>query len=106
MIHKYSIYNILCEYKKNKHLIDAYINKKPIEGLDDDTGLILGLSVGMFLVLFVVGLALFIWALWATIKFWPMLSDVAKIILVISWLVGPPILPLIVVYVGKGINRY
>jgi hypothetical protein len=100
MSYKYSIFNMLNEYKKNKHLIDAYIKNQPIEGLNDD-GLIMGISVGLFSLLFVVSIILFIWALWATIKFWSRLNDVAKVILVISWLVGPPILPLIVVYVGK-----
>jgi hypothetical protein len=95
------------EYKKNKHLIDAYIKKQPIEGLngDKEAGLVMGFSVGVFLSFFIVYLVLFVWAVWATIKFWPELSDVARVVLVISWFVGPAILPLIVVYVGKGMGR-
>jgi len=104
MLHKYSIFNIVNEYKKNKYLIDAYIKNQSIEGLngDKESSLIMGFSVGVFLSFFIVYLVLFVWAVWATIKFWPKLSDVVKVVLVISWFVGPSILPLIVVYVGKS----
>jgi hypothetical protein len=117
-IGKYSMYNMFSEYKKNKHMIDAYIKNQSVEGYkkedgkdqkkDDSTavneGLILGMTIGVFILFFSIGLALFVWSLWATLKYWPELSNVAKVFLVLSWLMGPPILPLIVVYVAKGLN--
>lgn len=107
MIHKYSILNMMNEYNNNKHIIDAYINKKPIEGLNDNvevTGMIMGYTIGLFLVFFVITIILFIWAIQVTIKYWSRLSNIAKIILIISWFIAPPILPLIVVYIAKDIN--
>jgi hypothetical protein len=111
MIYKYSIINMMNEYNNNKHIIDAYLNKKPIEGLNEDLngnvegiGMIMGLTVGFFIAFFILTIILFVWAVNVTVKYWSKLSDVAKVILVISWFMAPPILPLIVVYIAKGNN--
>lgn len=91
------------EYNKNKPIIDAYFKNQSVENFSKkDNTLILGMSVGVFVTLFIVGLVIFIWSLYVSIVYWNQLSKEVKILLVISWFVAPPILPLIVVYVGKG----
>jgi len=102
-MYKYSLPNMLNEYKKNKPLIDAYLKRQPVEGLKDgQSGLILGMEIGVFLLMMTIGLILFFWALVVSIKYWDRLSDIMKVLLIISWFIAPPILPLIIVYIGKG----
>ena len=104
-MYKYSLPNMLVECKKNKDLINAYLKSQPVEGLNDgQAGLILGMEVGVFLLMMVIGLVLFVWALVVSIKYWDRLSDVMKVFLIISWFIAPPILPLIIVYIGKGVE--
>jgi len=105
---KYSLFSMLKEARDNKHIIEAYIKKQPIEGLDDDDDynqdtMFFGLGVGLGLFLLAVSLAIWIWALTVTIKYWKMLPVWARILAVIGLVsgFGGPIMTLIVVYAAK-----
>lgn len=103
MIGKYSLPNLLCAYRDNKDLIHAYIRRDTIEGLDDDSTQIVGMSIAMFLTIFLVSLVLWVWALYVTVRYWKELPTWAQILAILG-LVGfvfGPIMTLIVVYVGK-----
>jgi hypothetical protein len=109
---KYSILNLLNTYKKKKHVIDAYFKNKSVEnyndgcddgckdGCDDQNSQLLGLSVGVFITVFIISISIFIWAVVVTIKYWNILPDWAKILAIIGLLtgIGGPIMTLIVVY--------
>jgi len=77
------------------------------EGFDDDDGAAtaIGISTSIVVVALLINLALWIWALVITIKYWKMLPEWAQIFAVLGLLpVLPfgPIVTLVVVYVGKA----
>lgn len=77
------------------------------EGFDDDdagTAAALGISTSIVVVALLINLAIWIWGLVITIKYWKMLPEWAQIFAVLGLLpVLPfgPIVTLVVVYVGK-----
>jgi len=58
---KYSMVNMCKEFNENKPLIESYFKNHVVEGYDDEDKKILGLGIGAFIVLLLVGLAIFIW---------------------------------------------
>jgi hypothetical protein len=105
---KYSIFNLAKEYQKNKHIIHAYYNNDCIENYTTDSSdlkntQILGLSTAMFSLVFLISLAVFIWAIVVTIKFWKVLPLWAQVLAIIGLVtgIGGPIMTLIVVYIAK-----
>lgn len=78
------------------------------EGFDDDdsgTAAAVGISATILVVALLINLALWIWGLVITIKYWKMLPEWAQIFAVLGLLpVLPfgPIVTLVVVYVGKA----
>jgi predicted PurR-regulated permease PerM len=109
MIGKYSLINMLKEAHENKHMIQAYLQNKSMEGYEDvnisnNDKKLFGFGVGAFLLLLVVGLVLWIWALVVTIKYWDQLPTWAKVLAILGLFTGfgGPVLTLIVVYVSKG----
>jgi len=125
--YKYSLFNMINEYNKNKPLIDAYLKEHPIEHyadqpmpfdpsnpfpdqpgnqpgekeLDDDGTKILGLSVGVFVVILVINLILFIIALVLLMKNWKNLPSWAQVVSLICLLIGMPVITIIIVLVAK-----
>ena len=68
-------------------------------------GKYLGLSIGLFLIIFAIALAIWIWALVALIQNWNRLSDLVKIIALVTLLgVGGPVVTLIIVYSMRNGN--
>jgi hypothetical protein len=107
MLLKYSLFELLKEYNKNKEYIHAKLKGETIEGYTDsgDTTMVLGLSLVPFLVILLVSFAIWIWALVVTIKYWKQLPEWAQVISVLGLLPiipGGPIVTLVVVYVTKG----
>jgi hypothetical protein len=115
-ISKYSFYNFLYEYEKNKERIHDYLNGRetivePFEddgltinipdGLTKDEKEFLGLSIGVFIVIFVVMIAIYIAAIYLLIKRWNNLEQWAQIVGSISLIFGMPFITIIVVLVGK-----
>jgi len=107
MYGKYSVFNMMREFRENKPLINAYLKNQSVEGLDDDSGMIAGMGVGMFLLFFVLNVGIWIWAVVVTIKHWNQLPVWAQVLAIIGLLtgVGGPVMTLIVVYIGKGTNK-
>jgi hypothetical protein len=108
MIGTYSLLNLMKEYKDNKPIIDAYISGSSIEGMHDDMRF-LGLTVGVFVTMFIISLLVWIWAIVVTMKYWKQLPSWAQILAVIGLLsgIGGPLMTLVVVYIGKesGISK-
>ena len=114
----HSLYNFLLAYENNKDLIKAYMSNKPIENyannntdqirLDKAAGDavgILGFSIGIFILMFLISLGIWIWAVVVLVKYWkelPSWAQVLGVIGVLPILPGGPILTLIAVYIGKG----
>jgi hypothetical protein len=105
--HKYSLFNMINEYNKNKPVMDAYIKKYPIEHYDDqqDGGnadsMVLGMSIGIFILVLVINLILFIVALFLLVKHWKNLPNWAQIVSLISLLFGMPVITIIIVLLAK-----
>jgi len=103
----YSLLNLSKKFKENKPLIEAYFKGQPVEGFNDNSneGTIMGLGIVAFLVLFIFGLSIWIWAIISLVKYWKVLPDWAKIIGLLALLpvlpIGGPIVTLIIVYVAK-----
>lgn len=121
MLDKFSVKNILTAWQDNKPLIDAYLKNQSVEGFRMNAssdggataGKILGFGVGVFLIVAVVIIALWFWALYVTIKFWSSLPTWARVIAVIGlffgWTYGiGTVITLIVVYAskGKGMSKF
>jgi len=121
---KYSLVDLIKEYNNRKYILEAYINKQPIEYYkqnksnnnnnndnndnNDNDGAVIAASAAVVIIILIatlINIGLWIWALIATIKFWPLLPIWAQIIAILGLL---PILPfgiiitLIVVYVTKN----
>lgn len=99
---KYSLPSLFIECQKNRHLIHAYLNNKSIEGYDKDSNKIIGLSIGIFLIILLINLALFIWSLILLIKNWHVLPSWAKVIGLLMLFIPPgPLVTIIVCLVAK-----
>ena len=109
LILKYSMFNLINEFNKNEHLIEAYLKNQPIEGYTGDpddpnnpSGTIMGVTIGIFIAIFAIFLILWIWGLVITIKYWNLIPAWAQALAIIGLVFGVPIITLIVVYVSKG----
>ena len=117
MYGKYSVFNMMKLYRDNKPVIHAYLKGQSVEGYnhnDDDDhhhkkkGEFAAFGgVGMFLVIMTISMAIWIWALIWTMKYWKILPAWAQALAIIGLIgiVGGPIMTLIVVYIGKNSNN-
>ena len=101
----HNIFKTLQFAKAHKDEIQAYIQGKSYEGYDDpmpDGGAEAGISIGVILVVIILSLGFWIWALVVTLKYFNVLPQWAQILAILGLVgVGGPILTLIAVYVGK-----
>ena len=109
MFGKYSVNNLMAEFQKNRAIIHAYVSGNSLEGYhdngyDDDDKKILGMTIGLFLIILVIALAISIWALVALLQNWGNLSDAAKIFAGLAYIgiLGGPVVTLIIVYAMRG----
>jgi len=102
--YNYSMNNMFKEYYNNSNLIESYVKSRSHEGFTSTR--IMGLTISMFLVVFALTLALWVWSIWAIIKYWDMMSDFAKIVGVLGLVFGIPVVTLIAVYASKGGGYY
>tara|TARA_B110000967_G_C18477140_1_gene360250 strand:- start:377 stop:577 length:201 start_codon:yes stop_codon:yes gene_type:complete len=64
----------------------------------------MGVSVVIFVVMLIISLGIWIWALVATVKYWKLLPDWAKVVSILGLIPiipGGPIVTLVVVYIAK-----
>ena len=110
MIGKYSVFNMLRVYNKNRELINAHLQGKQVEGLKqatitiDGSPVLMGLSITAFMVLLFLGIILYIVAIYLSMKHWDELSTIARILVVLALLgvLGGPLVAIIIVYIAKG----
>ena len=105
---KYNIFNTLSMLKKNRPLVESYLKGDIVEGFKTTDGpdVVVGMGVGVWLSIIVVAIGLWIWALVVTLKYFKVLPEWAQILAVLGLLgFGGPIMTLIVVYIGKGMNK-
>lgn len=98
------MFNMLNEFQKHRPMIHAYLKGESVENYDDnDGGALFGMSVGVFLLMFIVIVGIWIWALVTLIRNWSMLETWAKVLGFIGLFlsVGGPIMTLIVAHIGK-----
>lgn len=106
-IEKYSLINMMKEYNKNKHIVDAYIQGKSIENYSDSEDqankTILGLSIGTFASVLIINIAIFIGALVLLIKRWndPSLDNGYKYMSLFFLLIGLPLFCLFTLLIAK-----
>ena len=95
----YSLIELMNAYNDNKHIINAYIKNQSIEGYNMRDaqpadaaagGAILGMTVGIFFLFFIISLALWIWAVILLVKNWNVIPDWAKVLGVLGVL---PVIP-------------
>jgi len=114
---KYSLFNMINEYNKNKPLIQAYLKEHPIEHfdpskpnlidpyndkqIDDMDKKILGMTMGVFVVALVINIILFIIAVVLLITHWKNLPSWAQVVSLICLLIGMPVITIIIVLVAK-----
>jgi hypothetical protein len=92
----YNLIQLSKAYNDNKHIINAHINKHSIEGYTRDTDInvnntaILGMTIEIFLLFFIITLVLWICGLVLLINNWNIIPDWAKVVGVFGLL---PIIP-------------
>ena len=105
MNNRYTIVNLAKEFRENKPLIEAYFKNQSVEGLTSEDKSILGMGIATFLIFFFIALGIWIWAIFALIKYWSVLPDCAKIFGLLALNpflpIGGPIATLVVVYITK-----
>ena len=102
MFGKYSVFNLLEEYKANRSLIQSYLKGDIIEGVDGDP-VVAGMSIGLFVVIIAAVIFIWVWALTATVRYWNVIPDWAKVLALVGLFtgIGGPVMTLLVVYVSK-----
>lgn len=101
----YNIFNVLSEFNKHRYILQAKIKGETIEGYSDpgNSGAFFTSILGILII--VLALALWIWALIVTIKYFNVLPVWAQILSILGLVgFGGPILTLIVVYIGKSMG--
>ena len=106
---KYSLFNMIKEYNKNKPIIDAYFQGKSIEnysrsgdGLNDDQKTILGFSIGVFAVVLLVNIIIYIFSIILLIKNWNNLTELARVFATVCLFLGLPLISLIIILSTKS----
>jgi len=95
------------EYKKNKPLITAYLKNKQVENLHLDrhsqlsAKTIMGMLVGGFILLFVINILIYVWAIYLLSSNWNKMSCMAKGISLIPILFGFPIGTIVAVFMTR-----
>ena len=105
MIEKINVFSMLNEYQKHKPMIHAYLRGDSIENYDDENNTALfGMSVGIFLFVFIITTVVWIWALVTLINNWNTLETWAKILGIIGLFlgIGGPIMTLVVSHLGQA----
>lgn len=106
MLYRYSLQNLLHEYNKNRKIINKYNkNIEGYKGVGDDT-LILGMSVGLFMFICTMVIAIYIWAVYALVVNWNFMPDWARAISVFGLITGfgGPVLALIFIYTTRTVK--
>ena len=92
-------------YSKHKNIIDAYLKGESVEYYSEtDDQQIAGVSLTVFIVLLIIDIILWIWAIIITIIAWKTLPEWAKVLAVLGLIpIIPfgPIVTLVVVYITK-----
>jgi glycerol-3-phosphate acyltransferase PlsY len=106
----FSLHNMMKEYNENKTFINNYIKVKQghtIEGYKEDggKGVVAGLGVGLFLIIFIIIVGISIWAIVALIKYSPGMPIWAIILSIALLFFGGAFFSLITVYVTKDMGR-
>jgi len=107
ILEKYALPNLIKEYFNNKDRIAAYFKNQPVQhykqkGKCSDEDGVLGLGIGVFMLLFLITLALWITAVYMLVINWNNLEDWAKIIGILGILTSVgPVVTIIIVLVGK-----
>lgn len=100
---RYNLFNLLKAYQKNKALCDAFLSGKSIEGIDNGSKTVMGLTVGVFSIFLIVSLILFVVALVLLIKNWKVLPVWAQVVGVIGFFIPfGNIITIVVVLIAKG----
>jgi hypothetical protein len=111
---KYNIFELLDAYSKNKQEITFYLKNHSAntiemygmygdgQTLTTDDKKILGMSIAVFLVILLINLIIFIWAIYSLVVYWKVIPDYVKVIGILG-LFFPffPVLTLILVYATK-----
>ena len=102
MFQKYSLSNMLKEYKKNHYIIESYISNKSIEMNDDNDKLIMDLPIPIFLTLLIFSIGIWFFALYILINNWKKLPSWAQVFGILGLVSGfGPLLTILVVFIGK-----
>ena len=102
---KYNILNLVNEWKLKEPRILSYIKGSSTENFNDDDSVILGMSIGIFISFVIISMCIVIWAVVIYIKYFNLLPLWVKIIGLIG-IFTFPLLTIVVVYIGKGKEKY
>ncbi len=102
---EYNIFNVLSEFNKHRYILQAKMKGETIEGYSDpgESGAFFTSILGILII--IIALVLWIWALVITVKYFNVLPIWAQILSILGLFgFGGPVLTLIVVYIGKSMG--
>jgi hypothetical protein len=102
---EYNIFNVLSEFNKHRYILQAKMKGETIEGYSDvgDSGAFFTSFLGILII--IIALVLWVWALVVTVKYFSVLPIWAQILSILGLVgFGGPVLTLIVVYIGKSMG--
>lgn len=97
---RFSLPILLRAYHQNKDIIDAYYTNKSIEGSDESSDKVMGMTIGIFMMFLILSLVLYVWAIWLLIGRWSFVKGWVKVISILALLFGMPIITVILMYAG------
>ena len=102
---EYNIFNVLSEFNKHRYILQAKMKGETIEGYSDPGDGAAFFTSFWGVLIIVLALVLWIWALVVTIKYFNVLPLWAQILGILGLVgFGGPILTLLVVYIGKSMG--
>ena len=94
---------MISEYNNNREMIDSHLQGKPFEGMGEN--LIMGLTVGVFLIILLIFLGLWIWAVVLLVQNGNKMPTWALVVGIIALFIPIPLSSVITIVLAKTARK-
>jgi len=96
---KYSLNNLSHQYSANAEVIQSYLTGGNKHSSDSKVA---GLAISLFLLIFAIAIAIFIWSVYALIKYAKYMPEWAVVLSAVFLFMGGSVFTLVLVYATKN----